>query len=52
LIEKSSFPKKDNFVFSNAQDRFISINSTSRQLGWQDWEQIWNEINLKMFCHL
>jgi len=41
LIEKFlSETKNDNFVFSNAQDRSISMNSTSRQMGWQDRKQI------------
>jgi len=40
LKKKSCFPKNDNFVFSNAQDRYISMNSTSPQLGWQDRKQI------------
>jgi len=35
LIEKFlPETKNDNFIFSNAQDRYISMNSTSRQLGW------------------
>jgi len=32
--------KNFNFDFSNAPDRSIWMHSTSRQLGWQDRQQI------------
>jgi len=53
LIEKLfSATKSDNFHSSNAQDRSFSMNSTSRQLGWKDRKQFWNEKILKIFSLL
>jgi len=51
---KKFFSKNDNFVFSNAQDISILMNSLHlvSWAGKKDWKQIWNEINLKMLCLL